>query len=555
MVEDRQLVNPWGIGLNPSSPFWVVNNKTDRATLYKGDVSGSPLAGNAALPSVAIPNIPTLVPAPSLPTGVVANTTNDFLVIPPTLPGPPVPAQFIFATLNGAINARDPGFGTVAVVMKFMSGHSYTGLAIGNNASGNFLYAADFANGKIDVFDKDFNLSSVSGNFIDATVPANFHPYNIQNLGGALYVTYAEFSHFHDNDFGFVRKFDTNGVRDSAFAINNGPLADPWGLAIAPANFGPFSNLLLVGNFRSLGILNPSVSAFNPATGALFGNMTDGSGAYLQIERLRALVFGNGVNGGDPNTLYFSADIYSENHGLFGSLKPVTGLPATLIKFSNSQYLTNEGAGHIDITVTRDGVVSSTATVNYATVDTYATQKSDFEIALGKLTFNPGETSKTFRVLIVDNNLAGGGSSRDLSLVLSNPTGAALVNPNAATLFIMDNDFDTNRDPLNIIDDAQPFVRQHYFDFLNREPDAAGLSFWTNQITSCGTNQQCIELKRINVSAAFFLSIEFQKTGMLAYLTEKAAFGGLPRYVFPHGRGDVDGAARFVGRKLDVDGG
>lgn len=163
-----------------------------------------------------------------------------------------MPAQFIFATLNGAINARDPGFGTVAVVMKFMSGHSYTGLAIGNNASGNFLYAADFANGKIDVFDKDFNLSSVSGNFIDATVPANFHPYNIQNLGGALYVTYAEFSHFHDNDFGFVRKFDTNGVRDSAFAINNGPLADPWGLAIAPANFGPFSNLLLVGNFRSL---------------------------------------------------------------------------------------------------------------------------------------------------------------------------------------------------------------------------------------------------------------------------------------------------------------
>ena len=139
-----------------------------------------------------------------------------------------MPAQFIFATLSGGINAWAPNTGSTAIVVKFVSGHSYMGLTLGSNASGNLLYAADFANGKIDVFDKDFNLSSVSGNFIDATVPANFHPYNIQNLGGALYVTYAEFSHFHDNDFGFVRKFDTNGVRDTGFAINNGPLAEPW---------------------------------------------------------------------------------------------------------------------------------------------------------------------------------------------------------------------------------------------------------------------------------------------------------------------------------------
>ena len=94
----------------------------------------------------------------------------------------------------------------------------------------------------------------------------------------------------------------------------------------------------------------------------------------------------------------------------------------------------------------------------------------------------------------------------------------------------MDNEFDTQPQPPNIIDVAQPFVRQQYFDFLNREPDAAGLDFWTNQITSCGTDQQCIEIRRINVSAAFFLSIEFQKTGMLAYLTERAATGTLPRY-------------------------
>ena len=105
--------------------------------------------------------------------------------------------------------------------------------------------------------------------------------------------------------------------------------------------------------------------------------MTDGSGAAIEIEGLRGLTFGNGSNGGDTNTLYFAAGIYSENHGLFGSFKPVTGLPATQIKFSSAQYFTTENAGHIDITVTRSGDVSGTATVNYATVDSYATQRSE----------------------------------------------------------------------------------------------------------------------------------------------------------------------------------
>ncbi|HEV7798946.1 MAG TPA: TIGR03118 family protein, partial [Pyrinomonadaceae bacterium] len=228
LVEDRQLVNPWGVALSSTGPFWVVNNKTDRATIYQGDVSGSPLAPNATLPSVAIPNTPTVASAPSLPTGVTANSTNDFLVsLTPTSPA--MPAQFIFATLSGGINAWAANTGSTAVVVKFLSGHSYTGIAIGNNASGNFLYATDFANGKIDVFDKNFNLASVSGNFTDATIPANFAPYNIQNLGGALYVSYAQFQSGFNFDLGFVRKFDTNGVRDAAFAINNGPLVAPWG--------------------------------------------------------------------------------------------------------------------------------------------------------------------------------------------------------------------------------------------------------------------------------------------------------------------------------------
>lgn len=532
-VEDRLLVAPWGVALNSSSPFWVVNNKTDRATIYKGDVAGGPLAANSPLPSVAIPNTPTLNPAPSQPTGIVANTTGDFVVsLTPTTAA--APAQFIFTTLNGGINAWQPAFGSVAIVIKYMSGRSYMGITIGSNASGNLLYAADFANGKIDVFDKNFNETSVPGNFTDPSVPANFHPNNIQNLGGALYVTYAEFTHVGDNDFGFVRKFDTNGVRDTGFTIDNGPLVEPWGMVIAPGNFGSFSNLLLVGNARSLGIQEASISAFNPTTGHPFGRIVDESGAALEIRKLRGLVFGNGVNGGDPGTLYFAGGVPNEqvggSHGLFGSLKALTALPTTSIKFSSTDYFTTEGAGHFDVTVTRTGDLSGTATVNFATTDSYATQKSAYEIALGKLTFNPGEASKTFRVLIVDNNLLGGGTSHDLNLVLSNATGAALVSPIVAKLFIMDDEFDTPRQPPNIVDDPQFFVRQQYFDFLNREPDTSGFNFWVNQITSCGTDQQCIELKKINVSAAFFLSIEFQRTGMLAYLTEKAASGELPRY-------------------------
>jgi len=123
LVEDPLLTVPWGVALNSSGPFWVVNNKNDRAALYKGDVSGSPLVSDSPLPVVAIPNVPTLVPAPSQPTGVVANTSNDFAVsLTPTSPA--APAQYIFATLNGGINAWQPNMGSVAVVVKFLSGHS-----------------------------------------------------------------------------------------------------------------------------------------------------------------------------------------------------------------------------------------------------------------------------------------------------------------------------------------------------------------------------------------------------------------------------------------------
>jgi uncharacterized protein (TIGR03118 family) len=532
-TEDKYLKNPWGLALTSTSPFWVVNNGNVYATVYKGDVAGSPLVRNSDVQVVGIETIPTVAPIQTLPTAVVANTTNDF--VPSGAGLPPAPAKFIFASEWGVITAWEPNFSSTAVVQKFVSGHMHTGLAIGSNSSGNLLYAADFRNGNIDVFDKDFNLTSVPGNFA-ADVPGPYHPFNIQNIDGSLYVTYAEFNQ-HSNrpnrgaGRGFVRRFNADGVRDTTFAINNVAQLDaPWGIALAPANFGAFSNKLLVGNYGAASGFNPSIAAFEPTTGAVVGFMTDEGGANLNIDSLWSLAFGNGVNGGDPSTLYFTAGIFSERHGLLGSLKPVAALPPSTVKFSNSDYFVDENAGHIDITVTRTGDVSGTATVNYATVDDAVSQLSDYEIALGTLTFNPGETNKTFRVLIVDDKDVGGGSAIPLSLVLSNASGTGLASPNIARLSIRDNEGDTPGQPPNANDDQALFVRQQYYDFLNRVPDDAGFNFWLNQITSCGNDQACIELKRINVSAAFFLSIEFQQTGMLAYLTEKAAFGSLPRY-------------------------
>ena len=545
LVEDRLLASPWGVALSADSPLWVANNVKPFATLYRTNGANGPLVINPNLPSVGIAPPETVVPIGTLATGVVANTTNSFPAsLTPTSPA--APAKFIFVTLNGAINAWQPAMGNVATVQKFIPGHKYTGVTVGNNGSRDLLYAVDFENQKIDVFDGNYNPTTVSGNFENSGVLNSFRPFNIQNLNGALYVTYTNPSIAS----GYVRKFDLNGTRDATFAIDNGPLAAPWGLAIAPAGFGPFANLVLVGNTISFPGRS-SVNAFT-ATGQFFGEFVNGDGSQLHIDNLKALVFGNGTNGGDPNTLYFTAGVFFQSHGLLGSLKPVSGIPSAIIEFSSPDYFTTEHDGHFDVTVTRTGNLNQTSTVNYATA--VGDQGRSHEIALGKLTFNPGESSKTFRVLIIDDNQFEAGTSVTVDLVLSNTTGAELGDLSQARLSIMDDEFDTPRNPPNTNDDQRLFVREHYLDFLNREPDAAGWDFWTNQITSC-TNAQCVEVRRINVSAAFFLSIEFQRTGPIVYLAHKAAFGNLPGAPVPIQYGEFMRGVQQLQRNLIFDDG
>jgi hypothetical protein len=192
-------------------------------------------------------------------------------------------------------------------------------------------------------------------------------------------------------------------------------------------------------------------------------------------------------------------------------------------QLSASSYSASEAAGGISFTVTLLGDQFSTVSIDYATSGGTAGERSDYITTAGRLNFAPGETSKTVRVLVVDDNFVEGDETINLSL--SNPlgSGAGLGSPVSAELKILDND--TSPPTTNPIDGSQFFVRQHYLDFLNREPDTSGLQFWTNEIEQCGADVQCREVKRINVSAAFFLSIEFQRTGVLAYLANQAAFG------------------------------
>jgi len=463
-----------------------------------------------------------------LPTGVVANSTSDFQ-IPPPGGGAPAASLFIFDSITGNLVAWNGAQGATGRNVVSNPGHAYTGLAIGANAGGNRLYAADFANNHIDVFDGTFTATTVSGNFADVSVPAAYHVFNIQNLGGSLYVTYAKADPMTGDSVdapgeGFVRKFNTDGTRDGTFAINNGGvLNSPWGLAIAPASFGVFGGSLLVGNFADVGNIN----AFNPSNGAALGTIKDESNNPIVINQLWALQFGNGGNGGDVNTLYFTAGVGDEEHGLFGKLNPTTATATSLVQFASSNFFVDEAGGHVDFSVIRTGNTSGTASVNCNTLDEsqpgHASQKSDYEISLGKITFNPGETIKTFRILIVNDNYVEGDEVIDLALSNPSGTGVGLGSPNTATVTILDND--STLPTTNPSDGPSFFVRQQYLDFLNREPDAAGFNFWVNQITACGSDVSCIAVSRVNTSGAFFLSQEFQKTGMLAYVSNKAAFG------------------------------
>ena len=323
-ITDPLLANPWGMSRSPTSPFWTSNQGTNSATLYA--VTGTTTVSQVlAVNAQGFVGIPTTAGGPPQgPTGQVNNTNMDSFQLTPG--DRTTSARFIFANLNGTISFWAGGLSSTIKVTT--PGAVYTGLAI--NTAGTRLYAADSAGGHINVFDSSFSPVNLPGAFTDPNLPAGFVPFNVQNINGKIYVTYAPAGLANQRAAtpgqGIVDAFDENGGSFQR-VITDSQLAAPWGIALAPAGFGVFGGDLLVGNFS---FVASAINAFDPVTGAFEGTIPINVGNGNTPGGLWGFMFGSGAgSGGDANTLYFNDGIDGETHGLFGALS--VPAPATLL--------------------------------------------------------------------------------------------------------------------------------------------------------------------------------------------------------------------------------
>jgi uncharacterized protein (TIGR03118 family) len=335
-VQDFHLINGWGLVSTSTSPFWVSDNGTGFSTLYaisnaSGSVTATPLALVVSVPSVAGgPGTPTGIVATELPAGSKAFTVSG--VNPVTGKQASASSIFIFATLDGTISGWNPAVGGMSATGastatlaadRSSAGATYTGLAIATNDGQPFLYAADDGqNRRIDVFDATFTLAALGPDaFVDSKIPKKFAPYGIQTITDAdgietIWVTYTALD---KSQGGFVDSFTPAGVLKTHFAVS-GPLHSPWGVALAPGDFGPMSNALLITNNTPHGRIN----AFDPKSGAFLGPLRDQSGKAIEIDDVWAIQFGQGGPAGangNPNQLFFTAGNDNYGNGTFGVIK------------------------------------------------------------------------------------------------------------------------------------------------------------------------------------------------------------------------------------------
>jgi uncharacterized protein (TIGR03118 family) len=320
---DANLVNPWGIVFLPGAPAWVANNHTETSTLYDGN--GAPFPPGTPL----VVHLPDSAGAVSFdPTGIVGNTTTDFVV---SAAGKSGAALFIFSGEGGMIAGwnKNVDVSNAIVMYTDAGGAVYKGLAIANNGSGNFLYATDFHNNKVDVFDATYTKQPSSANsfaFKDPNLPAGYAPFGIQALntgaGGAvqIYVTYAmqQGPDNHDNangaGLGIVDIFDANGVFVKTLVGTGQALNAPWGLALAPTDFGTLSGALLVGNFG-----DGKINGYDANSGQFIGTLTMAGGAFA-VPGLWGIAFGNDAQSQPHNTLFFAAGTNDEANGSYGRI-------------------------------------------------------------------------------------------------------------------------------------------------------------------------------------------------------------------------------------------
>ncbi|WP_336491996.1 TIGR03118 family protein [Methylobacterium nigriterrae] len=310
---DPNLINPWGVSHGPGGPLWVSDNGTGVTTVYDGAGNLVPIGGLPAI-TVAAPPGSTDHAAP---TGQVFNDSGSGFTISEN--GHTGSSTFIFATEDGTIsgwNSSVDPTSSVLAVDNSASGAVYKGLALEHQGSDSFLFAANFHAGTVDVFDSQFHQVN---SFTDKCLPAGYAPFNTQVLDGHLFVTFAlQDADKHDDvagpGNGFVDEFDFSGHLLHRVA-SGGPLNSPWGLAIAPSDFGKFSGDLLVGNFG-----DGTINVYDPHGFHFLGKLDDAAGNPITIGDLWALEPGTGVRNGDPHSIYFTAGVANEAQGLFGSL-------------------------------------------------------------------------------------------------------------------------------------------------------------------------------------------------------------------------------------------
>ena len=307
---DAHLVNAWGVAFNPQAFVWVNNAGSNTATLYDGQ----------GVPQSLVVAIPPGMAAAATPTGIVFNATTGFQVAHNTLHGA---AVFIFAGEAGTISGWSPGVeptNAVTMVDDGFVGAVYTGLALATQGTAPFLYATDFRHGIVNVFDATFARVTVAGGFTDPQLPSGYAPYGIQAIGGLIYVAYARpgtsaHSATTGAGLGIVDTFTPSGTLVKRLIGAGGALNAPWGMAMAPANFGRFSNALLVANAG-----DGRINAFDPATGALMGALQAADGSVIAIDGLHGIAFGNDLNSQPVDTLFFAAGPSGGTHGVYGRI-------------------------------------------------------------------------------------------------------------------------------------------------------------------------------------------------------------------------------------------
>ena len=330
-VTDPNLINPWGIAISATSPFWISDGGTGLATVYSTSATATITQVTAV--KVTIPHGAGSTDTFGVVTGELSNTTTAFLLANGNK------ASFIFATEDGTISAWNTGTTAQVKIDNSANGAAYKGLALGGTTAAPQLYVANFSGAAVEVYDGNFApVTMPAGAFTDSQIPAGYGPFNIVNINGKLYVAYAKQGTKKRFDSagpgnGYVDVFDMSGTLVTRL-IAGGTLNSPWGMAIAPANFGALSNMLLVGNFG-----NGRINAFDPSTGTSQGAVLDPSGSPITIPGLWALQVGNGKSGGDTNAVYFAAGTGGELHGLFGSFQaaPVSASTGPVLNSASFQ--------------------------------------------------------------------------------------------------------------------------------------------------------------------------------------------------------------------------